>query len=92
MIKDNLILNLSKKTGFSNKFSKKLVNDFLNVITINIKTNRCVLKNLGTFKLINKKERLGRNPKTKKEYVISKRKVVSFIVSKEITKALNKNL
>ncbi len=92
MIKDNLILNLSKKTGFSNKFSKKLVDDFLNVIAINIKTNRCVLKNLGTFKLINKKERLGRNPKTKKEYVISERKVVSFIVSKKITKALNKDL
>tara|TARA_B100001093_G_scaffold517510_1_gene599255 strand:+ start:1218 stop:1496 length:279 start_codon:yes stop_codon:yes gene_type:complete len=92
MIKDNLILNLSKKTGFSNKFSKKLVDDFLNVIAINIKTNRCVLKNLGTFKLINKKERLGRNPKTKKEYLISERKVVSFIVSKKITKALNKDL
>ena len=71
MIKNNLILNLSKKTGFSNKFSKKLVNDFLNVIAINIKTKRCVLKKLGTFKLINKKERLGRNPKTKKEYVIT---------------------
>ena len=69
-----------------------MVDDFLNVIAINIKTNRCVLKNLGTFKLINKKERLGRNPKTKKEYVISERKVVSFIVSKKITKALNKDL
>ena len=92
MIKDDLIIRLSKKTGFSNKFSKKLVDDFLNVIAINIKTNRCVLKNLGTFKLINKKERLGRNPKTKKEYLISERKVVSFIVSKKITKALNKDL
>ena len=92
MIKDDLIIRLSKKTGFSNKFSKKLINDFLNVVSLIIKTNRCNIKNFGTFKLINKKERLGRNPKTKKEYFISERKVVSFIVSKKITKALNKDL
>ena len=33
MIKDDLIIKLSKKTGFSNKFSKKLINDFLNVVS-----------------------------------------------------------
>ena len=28
------------------------------------------LKNIGTFKIINKKERIGRNPKTKEEFYI----------------------
>jgi integration host factor subunit alpha len=91
MIKDDLIIKLSKKTGFSNKFSKKLINDFLNVVSFNIKDNRCNIKNFGTFKLINKKERLGRNPKTKEEFVISERKAISFIASKKIIDVLNKD-
>ena len=91
MIKDNLIINLSKKTGFPSNFSKKLINDFFNSVSIIIKTNKCIIKNIGTFKLINKKERLGRNPKTKEEFIISKRKTLSFIVSKEITNYLNKD-
>ena len=91
MIKDDLIINLSKKTGFSNNFSKKLIGDFLNAVANNIKTNKCIIKNIGTFKLIEKKERMGRNPKTKEEFIISKRKTVSFIASKKIIDFLNKD-
>ena len=90
MIKDDLIIRLSKKTGFSNKFSKKLINDFLNVVSFNIKNNRCNIKNFGTFKLINKKERLGRNPKTKDELVITSRKSIIFTPSSNITDNLDK--
>ena len=49
-----------------------------------------VLKNIGTFKLSKKNERIGRNPKTKEEFLISKRKSIRFIVSKNLTKILNK--
>ena len=65
MIKKDLIIDLSKKTGFSNNFSKKIINDFFSSVISIIKTNKCIIKNIGTFKLINKKERLGRNHKTK---------------------------
>jgi len=91
MIKEDLIIDLSKKTGFSNNFSKKIINDFFSSIVNIIKTNKCIIKNIGTFKLINKKERLGRNPKTKEEFVISKRKTVSFIASEKIIDFLNKD-
>ena len=89
MIKKDLIINLSNKTGFSNSFSNKLINDFFSSVVNIIKTNKCIIKNIGTFKLINKKERLGRNPKTKEEFTISKRKTVSFIASKKIINFLN---
>ena len=89
MIKEDLIINLSKKTGFSNNFSKKLINDFFSSVVNIIKTNKCIIKNIGTFKLINKKERLGRNPKTREEFIISKRKSVSFIASEKIINFLN---
>ena len=54
-----------------------------------IKNNNLVLKNIGTFKLSTKNERIGRNPKTKEEFLISKRKSIRFIVSKNLSKVLN---
>ena len=72
--KIDIIKNLSDNTGFSLNFSKKLIDDLIKILSINIKTDNLKLKNIGTFKLLNKKERIGRNPKTKKEFIISARK------------------
>ena len=91
MIKDDIIKKLSVRTGFSNNFSKKLTKDFFNAVTKNIKNNKFIFKNIGSFKLIDKKERLGRNPKTKEEYIINKRKSISFIAAKKILDFLNQN-
>ena len=49
------------------------------------------LKNLGSFELIHKEERIGRNPKTMKEFKVSSRKSIRFIPSKKITDILNNN-
>ena len=81
--------NLSLKTGFSVSFSKKLIDDIILCITESIKTEKLNLKNLGIFKIINKKERRGRNPKTKEQFEITARKTISFIPSKKISKELN---
>ena len=90
-VKVNIINNLSKSTGFSNSFSKKLINDLINVLIESIKNNEFILKNIGTFKIIIKKERIGRNPKTKDEFIISSRKSISFKAAKKIINTLNKN-
>ena len=76
--KENLIKSLSKKTGFSLNFSKKLINDLIDVILDNTKNGNFNLKNLGSFKIMHKKERIGRNPKTKEEFLISSRKSINF--------------
>ena len=44
------------------------------------------IKNIGSFKVLDKKERLGRNPKTLETFKIKERKSVSFIASKKLTK------
>ena len=88
--KIDIIKNLSDNTGFSLSFSKKLIDDLIKILSINIKTDDLKLKNIGTFKLLNKKERIGRNPKTKKEFIISARKSISFSPSKKISEDLNK--
>ena len=84
--KIDLVRALRAKLGFSEHYSKKLIDDIISSIIINISIGYFNLKNFGTFKIIKKKERIGRNPKTKEEYKISARKSVSFILSKNITK------
>ena len=90
--KKNLISNLSKKTGYSINFSKKLVNDLLEILVENISKGNLNLKNIGSFNLINKKKRIGRNPKTKEVFIIRARKSISFSLSKKISDELNKLL
>ena len=89
-IKKDLIKDITFKTGLSSNVSKKIFNDLVNILIQNIKKGSLVLKNIGSFKIIEKKERIGRNPKTKKEFVISARKTVSFTPSKKIIENLNK--
>ncbi len=88
--KIDIVNNLSKKTGFSVNLSRKLIDDFINILILNIKTGDFNLKNLGSFKIINKRQRMGRNPKTKKEFIIESRKTLSFKLSKKILEKLNK--
>ena len=89
LIKKDIIKNLSFKTGFSASFSKKLINDLINILVVNVSTNGLILKNIGKFKVIKKKERLGRNPKTKEKFIITERKTVSFNASKKLQDKLN---
>ena len=95
MISDNVTKidfskNISDKTGFPISFSKKIVDDLIKIYNEMIRDNNLVLKNIGTFKLSMKKQRIGRNPKTKEEFLVSKRKSVRFVVSKNLSKILNK--
>ena len=63
--------------GFSKNFSSEIIDNFFETL-INeiIKSNKIKLSSFGTFKVINKKKRIGRNPKTKEEAVILPRKIV----------------
>tara|TARA_E500000178_G_scaffold312083_1_gene328484 strand:+ start:542 stop:832 length:291 start_codon:yes stop_codon:yes gene_type:complete len=86
--KEDISLILSKKTGFSTNLSKKLIDDLIELISSFLKEDNLILKNLGSFRIIHKKKRIGRNPKTKEEYKISSRKTISFKTSSSINKNL----
>ena len=91
MLKGNLtklVLSkiLSNKFGFSELYSKKLINDLIKIISHNIIAGNFNLKNVGTFKIINKKQRVGRNPKAKEEFIITARKSLIFVPSKKLIK------
>ena len=78
--------------GFSKKISETLFDEFFEVILENLKKYKKVkISKFGTFFLKEKKQRIGRNPKTKIQAVISARKIISFKASKEFRQYINNN-
>jgi integration host factor subunit alpha len=88
--KKDIVKNLSFKLGLSKNYTKNIIDNFIQILSENIKEENVNLKNLGSFTVKLKKERVGRNPKTKVEYLISSRKSINFTPSKKIYDKLNK--
>jgi integration host factor subunit alpha len=75
----DLINKVHQNLGFSKNISSIIIDDFFEyVMSELIKSNKIKISSFGTFKIMTKKERMGRNPKTKQEAKISARKVVKF--------------
>ena len=78
--------------GFSKKVSETLLEDILEIILKNIIEHKKVkIAKFGTFLLRKKKQRIGRNPKTKEIKVISERNVILFKASNEFKEFINQN-
>ena len=82
---------LSDKTGYPVIYSKKLIDDLINLSIDLVNENTLNFKNFGTFRILKKKERIGRNPKTKEAFNISARKVLIFKTSKQLLLKINNN-
>ena len=77
--KKNLTTKIHKNLGFSKNISSTLIDNFFYTFNAElIKAKQIKISSFGTFFVKQKKERLGRNPKTKIESKISARKVVIF--------------
>ena len=88
----DLYNKIHKNLGFSKNLSSKIVDDFFETIILEIiKSNKIKISSFGTFSVLNKKERIGRNPKTKIEAKVFSRKVVKFKPSLLLKEILNKN-
>ena len=76
--------------GFSKKISETLLEDIFQTILSNIIIHKKVkIAKFGTFTLRNKKQRIGRNPKTKETKIITERNVILFKASKEFKNYIN---
>ena len=89
LTKEDICIFLSRKKGYSVLYSKKIINNLLEILINEIKENRFNLKNIGTFKILNKKERVGRNPRTKEIYKIKARKALVFKPSTNLSRKIN---
>ena len=86
----NLSNNVHYNLGFSKNISSLIIDDFFeSLVSELIKFNKIKISSFGTFEVLDKKERIGRNPKTKLEAKISARKVVKFKPSMLFKNKLN---
>ena len=87
----NLSSNVHQNLGFSRNISSFLIDDFFeSLVSELIEFNKIKISSFGTFQVIDKKERIGRNPKTKVEAKIKARKIVKFKPSNIIKEKLNR--
>ena len=90
LTKKDLVNLVYMQLGFSKQISENLIEDFLSTIVSNIKEEKKLkLSKFGTFSIREKKQRIGRNPKTKETKMISSRDVVLFKASKEFKEFVN---
>ena len=85
--KKDIIQNISSKALISTISSGLILEKFLSIIKT--KSEIIKLANFGVFYLRDTPSRIGRNPKTKEEFVIPKRKKLFFKVSNTVKSALN---
>jgi integration host factor subunit alpha len=90
LTKKDLVNLVYMQLGFSKKISEHLIDDFLDTIVDNLESQKMLkISKFGTFSIREKKSRLGRNPKTKEEKIISKRNVILFKPSKDFKDFIN---
>ena len=90
LTKKDLVNLIYMQVGFSKQISEILVEEFFSVIINSLITEKKIkISKFGTFSIRQKKSRIGRNPKTKEEKVISGREVVLFKPSKEFKEFIN---
>lgn len=87
----NLSNNIHQNLGFSKNISSSIIDNFFeSLISELIKFNKIKISSFGTFEVVDKKERMGRNPKTKVEAKIIARKIVKFKPSNAVKGKLNR--
>ena len=82
--KKEIIYSLKSSIGTSYTNIQKITDDIIDILTnILIDQKKINIKNFGSFNIVHKNERIGRNPKTKEEFTITSRNAVKFKPSKE---------
>ena len=91
--RDNISEFINNEFGLPKKDCDDIVNELIEQIIVGLMAHKIFkIHNFGTFKIKQKKSRLGRNPKTKEEVMISERNVITFTPSKKILSIMNKNI
>tara|TARA_B100000780_G_scaffold266791_1_gene223310 strand:+ start:371 stop:664 length:294 start_codon:yes stop_codon:yes gene_type:complete len=89
LTKKDISQKIFSSIGVSQFYSNSITNDLILILKKILKIKPLNVKKFGTFKILKKKKRYGRNPKTKKEHIINARDSVSFIASKYLNEKIN---
>ena len=91
MNKAELIAAIAAKTGATKKSAEEAVNAFVDVVTDTLKKgDKVQLVGFGSFEVIKRAARKGRNPQTKEEIKIPASKAPKFKAGKALKDLVNK--
>ena len=87
--KSDIAKNISSKASLSESVSKELVDSFIDIVKSKSNEQDVKVANFGTFTNKVTPQRIGRNPKTGEEHIITERVKLNFIVSNKVKDQLN---
>ncbi len=91
MNKAELIAAMAAKTGATKKNAEEALNAFVDVVTETLKKgDKVQLVGFGSFEVIKRAARKGRNPQTKEEIKIPASKAPKFKAGKALKDIVNK--
>ena len=87
--KSDIAKNISSEIQIKNSLSGEILNSFIEIIKSKAISSNVKIANFGTFIYKASPKRIGRNPKTGKEYIIKERVKLNFTISKKVKQLLN---
>ena len=87
--KSDIAKKITSKISIKNSLSKNIIDSFIEIIKSESDSSDVKIANFGTFTNKVTPERIGRNPKTGEQHVISERVKLNFIVSNKVKEQLN---
>jgi len=92
MTKAELVAAIAKKADLSKAAAEKVLNSFMDVVKAEMKKKKdkakVALVGFGTFEVVKRKARIGRNPKTGKAIKIAASLAPKFKAGKGLKKAV----
>jgi len=89
MNKAELVSAIATDAGVSKSVASKVLDSMINNVTESLKKgDKVTLVGFGTFSVIKRKARTGRNPQTGKEIKIPARKVAKFRAGAKLAEAV----
>ena len=88
--KKEISKNINSIIGLSSNNIQKITDEIIQIIIDKLINQKKInIKNFGSFNIGHKKERLGRNPKTKEDFIINERNVIKFKLSNYLKQKIN---
>ena len=85
MTKAELVAAMAKEAGVSKAVAGKTLEVFMNTVADELKKNNKIgLVGFGTFSVVKRKARTGRNPRTGQEIKIKAKKAIKFKPGKNL--------
>jgi len=90
--KADLVNKISEAVGLRRIETEAVINGFIVMINQSLREGHEVeIRGLGSFRIIDRKPRLARNPKTGEKIQLPKRRVPQFKPSRDMRKSVNQS-